>query len=90
MPRFLVERTFPELFAFPSPQAGLAACQPIIDNNAVDGVTWLLSYVAPNGKKSFCICDARDAQAVRRAVQRNGWPVDRITKVRVLDPYFFA
>jgi hypothetical protein len=25
---------------------------------------------------------------VRRAAHRNHWPVDRITEVRVLDPYF--
>jgi hypothetical protein len=26
----------------------------------------------------------------RRAAQRNGPPVDRITEVRVLDPYFYT
>ena len=30
-----------------------------------------------------------DPDAVRKASARNNFPVDRITKVTVLDPYFY-
>ena len=30
-----------------------------------------------------------DPEAIRKAAARNGLPIDRITEVRVLDPYFY-
>jgi Protein of unknown function (DUF4242) len=62
----------------------------LIENNTLDGVTWVHSYIAPGRKKSFCIYDAPTPEAVRRAAQRNGLPVDRITEVCVLDPYCYV
>jgi hypothetical protein len=88
MPRYLVERTFAEDLALPGPQHNPGARLSLIENNALDGVTWVHSYVAPDRRKSYCICDAPSPEAVRRAAQRSHLPVDRITEVRVLDPYF--
>ena len=89
MPRYLVERTFADQLDLPGPEAEASARRNFIENNALDGVTWVHSYVAPDRKKSFCIYDAPTPEAVRRAAGRNGLPVDRITEVRVLDPYFY-
>jgi hypothetical protein len=89
MPRYLVERTFPDHLGLPGPEAEASARQSFIENNALDGVTWVHSYVAPDRKKSYCIYDAPTPEAVRRAAGRNSLPVDRITEVRVLDPYFY-
>jgi len=88
MPRYLVERTFHENFALPAPGQEAQACLAFVENNALDGVTWMHSYVAPEGEKSFCICDAPTPEALRRAARRNNLPVDRITELCVLDPYF--
>ena len=88
MPRYLVERTFPDMIALPGPQAEAQARLTFIENNALDGVTWVHSYVVPDKLKSFCIYDGPSPEAVRRAARRNGLPVDRIIEVRVLDPYF--
>jgi Protein of unknown function (DUF4242) len=90
MPRYLVERTFSERLALPSPNQEAQARLTFIDNNALDGVTWIHSYIAPDRKKSFCIYDAPTPEAVRRAAQRNDLPVDRITEVYVLDPYCYV
>jgi len=90
MPRYLVERTFPDALALPGPTQETQVRLTFVDNNALDGVTWVHSYVAPDRKKSFCIYDAPTPEAVRRAARRNGLPVDRITEVRVLDPYFYT
>jgi hypothetical protein len=90
MPRYLVERTFADQLGLPGPNAEASAQQNFIENNALDGVTWVHSYVVPDRKKSFCIYDAPTPEAVRRAAQRNGLPIDRITEVRMLDPYFYT
>lgn len=88
MPRYVVERTFPDGLGLPSNAEGAQVCLTVVGNNAQDGVTWVHSYVTPDKKKTFCIYDAPTPEAIRRAAQRNSLPVDRITEVRVLDPYF--
>lgn len=89
MPRYLVERSFPEELEIPVNGQGVQVCQAVISKNTENEVTWLHSYVSADKRKSFCICDARSPEAVRLAARRNGLPVDRITEVRVLDPYFY-
>jgi hypothetical protein len=38
--------------------------------------------------KTFCIYDGPNPEAIRKVAEANGLPVDRISEVRVLDPYF--
>lgn len=90
MPRYLVERTFPDGLNIPTTDDGAQMCQLVVLNNAEDGVTWIHSYVTEDKKKTFCIYDAPNPEAVHSAARRNGLPVDRITKVSVLDPYFYC
>ncbi len=54
-----------------------------------DSVTWLHSYVTDDRRTTFCIYDGPSPEAIRRSAARNGLPVDRITQVRVLSPYFY-
>jgi len=89
MPRYLIERNFPESLSIPVNDQGAQVCLTIIGNNAQDGVTWVHSYVTYDRKKTFCIYDAASPEAIRRAAQRNNLPVDRIIEVSVLDPYFY-
>jgi hypothetical protein len=89
MPRYLVERTFPDGLAIPMNDEGAQVCLTVVGNNAVEGVTWVHSYVTDDKDKTFCIYDAPSPEAIRIAAERNGLPVDRITEVRVLDPYFY-
>ncbi|HKZ69062.1 MAG TPA: DUF4242 domain-containing protein [Anaerolineales bacterium] len=89
MPRYLIEQTFPERLNIPANAEGVQIVQAIIGNDVLDSVTWIHSYVSADKRKTFCICDAPTPEAVRHAAQRNGLPVDRITEVRVLDPYFY-
>ncbi len=87
--RYLVERTFPDTLSIPLTADGAAACANVVANNAADGVTWLHSYVSPDRTKTYCIYDACDADAIHRTAATNGLPVDRVTQVSVLDPYFY-
>jgi hypothetical protein len=89
MPRYIVERTFPDGLAIPVNEQGANTCLMVVGNNAKDGVTWVHSYVTGDKSKTFCVYDAPTPEAVRSAAQRNGLPVDSITEVRVLDPYFY-
>jgi hypothetical protein len=89
MPRYLVERTFPDGLAIPVNPQGAQACLAVVGNNAVDGVTWVHSYVTNDKNKTFCIYDGPSPDAIRTAAELNGLPVDRISEVRVLDPYFY-
>jgi hypothetical protein len=88
MQRYLVERSFPEGLKISVNHEGAAMCRIIALNNAEDGVTWIHSYVSDDGEKCYCIYDAPSPEAIRRAARRNNLPVDRITEVRILDPYF--
>jgi uncharacterized protein DUF4242 len=89
MPRYLVERTFPDGLAIPVTEEGAIACLNVVNANAEDTVTWVHSYVTGDKQKTFCIYDAPSPEAIRRAARRNNLPVDKITEVRVLDPYFY-
>jgi len=89
MPRYLIERSFPDGLAIPQTAEGAMMCRAVVDNNALDGVTWLHSYVNPQRTKTFCIYDGPTPEAIRRVASRNRLPVDAITEVSVLDPYFY-
>jgi hypothetical protein len=88
MPRYLIERTFNNGLDLPPSERGAQICLTVVGNNILDGVTWIHSYVSRDKKKTFCIYDAPSPEAIRTVAQRNGLPVDLITEVRVLDPYF--
>lgn len=89
MPRYMVHRTFPDGLAVPMTDAGESSCLRIVDQNLEERVTWVQSFVSADKHTTFCVYDGPSPEAVRRAAQRNGLPVDAITEVRVLDPYFY-
>lgn len=88
MPRYLVERTFSQSLTLAGDEESAAICATIVLNNSEDNVTWIHSYVSSDRHKMFCVYDAPSPEAIRRTSQLNHLPVDRITKVSVLDPYF--
>ena len=89
MPRYVVERTFPEGLTLPAGDDGADMCMTVVERNAEAGVTWVHSYVSADKAKTFCVYDAPTPEAVRKTASRNDLPIDRITEVRVLDPYFY-
>jgi hypothetical protein len=85
----MVERTFKGGLEIPVNAEGAKVCSTVVGNNAGDGVTWVHSYVSEDHTKTFCIYDAPSPEAIRRVAEKNKLPVDRITQVSVLDPYFY-
>jgi Protein of unknown function (DUF4242) len=90
MPRYIVQRTFPEQLDIPVADGGAELCRGVIEKNAEEGVTWVHSYVTEDKRTTFCVYDAPTPEAIRKTATRNQLPVDAITQVRVLDPYFYA
>ncbi len=87
MPRYMVQRTFPEGLRIPIADGGAELCEGVVARNAEEGVTWLHSYVSEGDRSAFCVCDAPTREAIRRAAARNELPVGQITRVRVHDSY---
>jgi Protein of unknown function (DUF4242) len=90
MPRYLVERSFVDGLHIPIDDAGANTVASVVATNAEQGVTWIHSYVSDDHAKTFCIYDGPSPEAIRQVAERNRLPVDAITEVRVLDPYFYA
>ena len=90
MPRYLVERTFPDDgLIIPMGEMGAQMCHLVVSNNAQDQVTWVHSYVSEDKLKTYCIYDGPSPEAIRQAARRSRLPIDLITEVRILDPYFY-
>ena len=89
MPRFVIQRTFPQGLHIIPNENGAKALASIIARNAEQGVTWVHSYVTKDKSRTFCVYDAPNAEAIRSCAVANDLPVDNITEVRVLDPYFY-
>jgi hypothetical protein len=83
MPRYIVERALTQGWPIPLDDRG------VLERNADEGVTWIQSYVSEDGTTAFCLYEAPTPEAIRETAARNALPVDRITQVRVLDPYFY-
>jgi hypothetical protein len=90
MPRYIVERTFTDGLHIPMNADGVNTCSVVVTNNADDQVTWVHSYVSDDKGKTYCVYDAPSPEAIRHAAKVNNLPVDKITEVRVLDPYFYV
>jgi len=89
MPRYIVERTFHGGLRIPLDDAGARACTDVVAANAAHGVTWVHSYVSGDLRKTYCVYDGPSAEAIRTAAQDTNLPIDSITQVSVLDPYFY-
>ena len=89
MPRYMVERTFPDGLNIPMNADGARACGGVVEHNAGEGVSWVHSYVTADKSRTFCVYDAPSPDAIRSVAAKNGLPVGDIHEVRVLDPYFY-
>jgi len=89
MPRYVVERIFPDGLHIPADDGGAAICLTVVGRNTDENVTWVHSYVSEDKKKTFCIYDGPSPEAIRKTATKNSLPVETITEVSVLNPYFY-
>jgi Protein of unknown function (DUF4242) len=90
MPRYMVQRAFPQGLEIPVADGGAEICRAVVETNTEEGVTWVHSYVSADKCTTFCVYDAPTPEAIRKTAARNDLPVDQITQVHVLDPYFYT
>jgi hypothetical protein len=85
MPRFLIERNFAE---------EVEATKDIADNiiriNDEEGVRWLFSFLSPDKRKTYCLYEAPNAEAIRIAARRANLPADLVIEVSEIRPEMFA
>ena len=71
IPRYVVERTFPEGLRIPVDHGGAELCREVVGRKAEAGVTWIFSFVSEGKTRTFCIYDAPTPEAVRKMAARN-------------------
>lgn len=90
MPRYLVEHAFPDGWQMPTDAPGAERPRRGEGRDAEECVTRLSSFVSDDKRRTFCVYDAPTPEAIRRTAARSDLPVERITRIRVLDPHPFA
>ena len=85
MPRFLIERNFAQ--ALEVTKEGAEQVRQINDE---EGVKWLFSFLSPDKRKTYCLYEAPNAEAIRVAARRADIPADVVIEVSELRPEMFA
>lgn len=76
MPLYLIERNFAEQLDLKA--EGVAEISKI---NGDVGVNWLFSFLSADKRKSYCLYEAKDPEAIREAARRANVPADVIIEV---------
>jgi hypothetical protein len=76
MPVFLVERNFAEQL-----KLGSDAIEQINDITNEIGAEWLFSFLTADGKKTYCLYEAKDPQQLLEHARIVGIPADEIVEV---------
>ena len=85
MPLFLIERNFAEQL-----EVSRDDVLQVTQVNADVGIQWLFSFLSADKKKTYCLYEAPNAEAIRVAAQRLNVPADEIIEVGELRPEMFV
>ena len=81
MPLYVIERNFAEQLDNESlDRAGIK-----LVNDDV-GIRWVYSFLSADKKKTYCLYEAPNPEAIREAAARLGIPADEVVPVEQLDP----
>jgi hypothetical protein len=81
MPLFVIERNFAEEL---DPE--LVNYSEVRLVNDDEGVSWVYSFLSADKKKTYCLYEAPNADAIRAAAERLGLPADVIVPVEQFGP----
>jgi hypothetical protein len=76
MPLYLIERNLAEKLQ-PTPEIAAAVKQV----NTDVGINWLFSFLSADKKKTYCLYEAENPEAIREAARRLNIPADVIVEV---------
>jgi len=81
MPLFVIERNYAE-------RLELTRDETLKTLNVNDdlGLRWLYSFLSADKRKTYCLYEAPNAQALREHAQRLGIPADSIIEVSRIQP----
>lgn len=86
MPRYIIERNFADQL-----QLSKEGVEEINLINDEEGVKWIFSFLSADRKKTYCLYEAPNPEAIRAAARRNNVPADMIIEVGgEIGPNMFA
>ena len=85
MPLFVIERNFADQLQLD--QEGVEVTEAY---NADSNLRWLFSFLSADKKKTYCLYEAPDADALRQQADDLGLPADSIVEVSELNPAMFS
>jgi hypothetical protein len=86
MPRYIIERDFAEQLNLT--KDGVEKVNLINDQ---EGVQWIFSFLSADKKRTYCLYEAPNPEAIRAAARRNNIPADAIIEISgEIGPNMFA
>jgi hypothetical protein len=85
MPRYIIERRFADQL-----EVTKDGNDKVNRINDEEGVKWIFSFLSADKRKTYCLYEAPNAEAIRSAAMRAGLPADVITEVSEIGPAMFA
>jgi hypothetical protein len=86
MPRYVIERQFAEQLDVTKEKV-----EKVNLINDQEGVQWIFSFLSADKKKTYCLYDAPNPEAIRSAARRNNIPADAIIEIGgEIGPNMFA
>lgn len=86
MPRYIIERSFAEQL-----NLNKEAVLQVNLVNEEEGVQWIFSFLSADKKKTYCLYEAPNPDAILAAARRNKIPADVIIEVGgEIGPNMFA
>ncbi|NEJ71998.1 DUF4242 domain-containing protein [Rhizobium phaseoli] len=86
MPRYIIERNFAEQLNLS--KEGVEHINLINDQ---EGVKWIFSFLSADRKKTYCLYEAPNTDAILAAARKNNVPADMIIEVsEEIGPNMFA
>lgn len=81
MALYLIERNFAEQLEVTG-----EAADAIREINDEVGVNWLFSFLSADKKKTYCLYEGPNVEAIREAARRSNLPADVVIEVSQLRP----
>ena len=85
MPMFMIERNFAEELHYDK-----AVADQINSVSTDMGMQWLFSFLSADKKKTYCLFEAPNADAVRENARRLNIPADVVIEVSDVKPEMFV
>jgi hypothetical protein len=86
MPRYLIERNFAEQIVLTKDDT-----DGIKRINDEEGVAWIISFLSADKRKTYCLYEAPNPEAIRAAARRLNQPADVIIEIgEELSPTMFG